>query len=213
MTAINPGPETHQRGDAYWFLASLFAARPEGEALARLLALAEQTPAQDDSAAGEILAALHDIGDRSALELRLATEHTRLFRGVREGYGPPPPYESLWREGQLMGDSTVAVAEAYLEAGYGHDESWGPLDHIVEELRFMAALCHAEDEAWRANRADEAEWARERQLDFLDRHLLVWMPGYCRALEEQAHEPLYQALARATAVVLEQDADSLRRNN
>ena len=213
MTAADRGSEARQRGEAYWFLASLFAARPEGEALARLLALAEQTPTQGDSVADGILAALRDVGDRPALELRLATEHTRLFRGVREGYGPPPPYESLWREGQLMGDSTVAAAEAYLEAGYVHDESWGPLDHIVEELRFMAALCHAEDEAWRTNRADEAEWARERQLSFLDRHLLVWMPGYCRTLEEQAHEPLYQALARATAVVQEQDAELLRRRN
>lgn len=210
MTAADRGPESRQRGEAYWFLASLIAAKPNGEALARMAALATQADDAETGIAGQILAALRGEADLAALAERLAVEHTRLFRGVREGYGPPPPYEALWREGRMMGDTTVAVARAYLEAGYRHDAQWGPLDHLVEELRFMAALCHAEDEAWSTGRPEEAQWARERQLRFLDAHLLAWLPAYCRTLAKEAREPLYQALARVTAEVLAQDAQHLR---
>lgn len=210
MTAADRGSESRQRGEAYWFLSSLIAAKPEGEALARMVGLAAQADDAESGMAGQILSALRGEGDLTALAERLAVEHTRLFRGVREGYGPPPPYESLWREGQLMGETTIAVAKAYLEAGYRHDEQWGPLDHLAEEMRFMAALCHAEDEAWGAGQVDEAKWSRECQLRFLDDHLLAWLPAYCQALAEQAQEPLYQALARVTAEVLAQDAQQLR---
>lgn len=191
--------QSRQRGEAYLFLATLFASRPEAETLARMVAIAEQS-SDEDGCAGEIIAALRGEPDLEALTLRLATEHARLFRGVREGYGPPPPYESLWREGQMMGDSTIAVATAFLDAGYAYGGAWGPCDHLAEELRFMAALCMAED----------AADALERQAAFVERHLSAWVPTYCHALAEQAHEPLYQALARVTAAVVAEDAEHLR---
>ena len=191
--------QRRQRGEAYLFLATLFASRPEAESLARMASVAEQS-SDETGCAGEIIAALRGEPDLEALTLRLATEHTRLFRGVREGYGPPPPYESLWREGQMMGDSTVAVATAFLEAGYEYDGAWGPCDHLAEELRFMAALCMAED----------AADALERQAAFVERHLSAWVPTYCHALAEQAHEPLYRALARVTAAIVAEDGEHLR---
>lgn len=210
MTAAERAPESRQRGEAYWFLASLVAAKPDLETLTRLSALAKRRNGAEADAATHILNALDGEDDLTALAERLAVEHTRLFRGIREGYGPPPPYESLWREGRMMGESTVAVAKAYLEAGYRHDEQWGPLDHLVEEMRFMAALCHAEDEALTFGRGEKAQWARERQLRFLEDHLLAWLPSYCRVLADQAQEPLYQALARVSAEVLARDAQGLR---
>jgi len=191
--------QDRQRGEAYLFLATLFANRPEVEALARMATIAEQSSGEE-GCAGEIIAALRGEPDLEALTLRLATEHTRLFRGVREGYGPPPPYESLWREGQMMGDSTVAVATAFLEAGYAYDGAWGPCDHLAEELRFMAALCNAEDDGG----------VLEQQAAFVERHLSAWVPTYCHALAEQAREPLYRALARVTAAIVAEDAEHLR---
>jgi TorA maturation chaperone TorD len=206
MTALDRGPEARQRAEAYRFLASLFARRLEGEVLNDFIALAAESPEDGDSAADAILGALRGETAGEALALRLATEHTRLFRGVREEYGPPPPYESLWREGQLMGDCTVAVAGQYLDAGFQHDPAWGPLDHIVEELRFMAALCHAEDDAWGTGRADEAAEMRQRQEAFLQAHLAAWVPAYCHRLEQDAREPLYLALAQVVARVVTEDA-------
>jgi TorA maturation chaperone TorD len=210
MTAADRGPQGRQRAEAYWYLAALFAARPEGDLLARMAGLAHQAGDAESGVAGQLLAALQGEADLDGLGARLAVEHARLFRGIRVGYGPPPPFESLWREGRLMGDTTADVARCYLEANYEHDAQWGPLDHLVEELRFMAALCNAEDEAWRTGCGDEAQWARERQQGFLEAHLLAWLPAYCQTLADEAREPLYQALARVTAEVLAQDAQHLR---
>ncbi|HYH19869.1 MAG TPA: molecular chaperone TorD family protein [Azospirillum sp.] len=184
------------RGEAYLFLATLYAGQPTADLLAGMAAAADRLSG-DDGAAGEIMKALAGESDLEALTLRLATEHTRLFRGVREGYGPPPPYEALWREGQMMGDSTVAVATAFLEAGYEYDGAWGPCDHLAEELRFMAALCMAED-------------TLDRQEAFLTRHLSAWVPTYCQALAEQTREPFYGALARVTAEIVAQDGEYVR---
>lgn len=209
MTAVERIPENRQRAEAYWFLASLFTDPPGPDQLARMAALADQAEEEDSGAAGDILATLRGEADLAALAERLAVEHTRLFGGLREGYGPPPPYESLWREGRMMGETTVAALRAYLEAGFQPEGRWGPPDHVAEELRFVAALTNGEGEAWGSGRADDARWARERQAAFLAGHLLAWMPDYCRALERHATEPLYQALARITAEVLAEDARHL----
>jgi TorA maturation chaperone TorD len=209
MTAVARSPESQQRAEAYWFLASLFASPPASDQLARLAGL-DVSPA---GPAEEILATVRGDGSPDELADRLALEHTRLFGGVREGYGPPPPYESLWREGRMMGESTIAALRAYGEAGFLPDGRWGPPDHLAEELRFVAALANGEGEAQGAGRQDEALWARKRQTDFVERHLMNWVPDYCRALESQAKEPLYQALARITVETVAGDARYLREED
>jgi TorA maturation chaperone TorD len=168
------------------------------------------------------LVAAHDAGGNNAItgfladlppdcdfyELagRLAVEHTRLFGGIREGYGPPPPYESLWREGQVMGETAVAVACAYREAEYQPGGDGLPLDHVAEELRFVAALCNGEHEAMVEGRHADAEWARDRQSQFIGGHLVAWVPAYCESVARASQEPFFQALARATADALAEDA-------
>lgn len=209
MTAVDLGPEARQRAEAYRLLSTLYAARLERDTLSGLVAVADESPGDGDGAADHILAALRGEATPERLAERLAAEHARLFRGIREGYGPPPPYESLWREGRIMGEATLDVASAYAEAGYAADPTWGPFDHLVEELRFMAALCHAEDQARDAGRAHEAAWARRRQQTFLQRHLAAWLPAYCAQLEREAREPLYRALARVTATIVAEDARHL----
>jgi len=199
-----------QRAEAYWFLASLFGGPIRAEALARLAAASGEVATEDRGMAVELHDALEGEADWDALAGRLAPEHARLFLGLREHHGPPPPYESLWREGRIAGESTLAVAKAYSEAGFDDEGPWGPCDHICYELRFLASLCHAEDEAIGAAAIDEAEWALNRQTRFLEEHLLAWVPDYCAHIAREAREPLYGALARVTGQVLVEDARSLR---
>lgn len=198
-----------QRGEAYWLLARLFADPLDAETLGRTATLPTAS-AGDKSLADDLLAVLHEAPDRTQLVERLAVEHARLFRGISEEYGPPPPYESLWREGQLMGDSTVRVATRYLEAGYQPEGRFAPCDHIVEELKFMASLCNAEHEARHDGRAQDVQKSQHEQQRFLEEHLTAWVTGYCRTLVEQTQEPLYRSLARMTTTVLEQDALQMR---
>ncbi|NNF97269.1 MAG: molecular chaperone TorD family protein [Halobacteria archaeon] len=199
-----------QRAEAYWFLASLFGSPIGPDALERIASVNAGVPSEEQGIAAELNAALNGEVDWNALAQRLATEHARLFLGLREGFGPAPPYESLWRQGRAMGESTLAVARAYSEAGFDDKGPWGPCDHLVYELRFMASLSHAEEEASRAAAIEETEWARECQIRFLDEHLLTWVPEYCERIAEQAQEPLYQALAKVTGRVIAEDARQLR---
>ncbi len=56
-------------------------------------------------------------------ELRneLAVDRTRLLRGIKPGYGPPPPYESVYAgtEQQPQMQASMSVQQAYAEAGVG----------------------------------------------------------------------------------------------
>lgn len=198
-----------QRSEAYWFLSTLFAAPLDAKAIGHMASVASGDT-NENGFAGEICNVFRDSENQQDLATRLAVEHTRLFCGISEEYGPPPPYESLWRDGRLMGDCTVQVATHYLNAGYGLDGRFSPCDHLAEELRFMAALCNEECEAWKATRPESVNRLRKQQLDFLDQHLMTWVGEYCRQLADLSKEPLYQALARVTATVLEQDTTNLR---
>lgn len=210
MTA-DSAVQSQQRAEVYWFLASLFGNPIDSDTLARITDIAAGTLIEETGFADNLHAALAGEEELEALTERLAMEHTRLFLGLREGYGPPPPYESLWREDRIMGDSTMAVATAYSEAGFDDNGPWGPCDHIAYELRFMASLCNAETEAEHAGQPDEADWAKTRQIGFIDEHLLAWIPAYCRQLADQAKEPLYAALAQVTEQVLAEDSIAVRR--
>jgi TorA maturation chaperone TorD len=199
-----------QRAEAYWFLASLFGGPISSEALARLAVVNDGVPSEEQGMAAALHDALAGESDWNAFAERLAPEHARLFLGLREGHGPLPPYESLWREGRVAGESALSVAKAYSEAGFDDEGPWGPCDHLTYELRFMASLCHAEHEADRAAAIDEADWARERQARFLEEHLRVWVGDYCEHIAKHAQESLYQALARVTARMVVEDARQLR---
>lgn len=204
--------EQRRRAESYWFLAAIYGEPLPAQALERFASAAGRGQGDDSAIGGEFRAALAADGDTDyqALSHKLAIEHARLFLGLRQGYGPPPPYESLWREARVLGDSSLAVARAYSEAGFMDASQCGPCDHIASELRFLASLCHAEAEATALGDIAEASWARERQVDFLKDHLLTWVPPYCRELARQAREPLYTALARVTEKMLAVEGQFLR---
>ncbi|MFD2181710.1 TorD/DmsD family molecular chaperone [Rhodoplanes azumiensis] len=190
------------RSAVYGLLAEFWGRPLSAETIARL----SRSAAVDEAGglAAELLAPLRD--GAPDITLRLGVEHTRLFGGLQEGYGPPPPYESVWRDGPVDGAVTAAVAAAYQAAGYTERVFAGPCDQLAEELRFVAALCAAEDAAVSEGSDDALAAARHHHRRFLEEHLLVWAPGYCRALAAQSREPLYAALARVTAQILHEDS-------
>ncbi len=144
--------------------------------------------------------------EASQLATRLGLEYTRLLRGIKQSYGPPPPYESLYRENRLMGEATLAVLRHYQQAGYGMlEENVGPQDHLGTELKFMALRCHDEATAWQQAKTTEAMKIRAAQLSFLEHHLLAWVPDYCDRLQQEAQVSFYGAVARLTAKLLTED--------
>jgi len=211
------------RSQTWWLLSRFYEQRPEADWLAELRqtletvaasAPVDHADAPDDQDAGEqaIHAEVHSLldslrgDDGGDLSTRLSLEYTRLFRGIEEHYGPPPPYEGIHRGQDLMGPIAMDVRRHYEAAGLGAIEPGsGPKDHLSVELRFLSLLCFREAEAWRAGQTESARQRIDQQRAFLDSHLLAWLPGYAIHIATESREPFYAAAARLTLRVAQQE--------
>lgn len=142
------------------------------------------------------------------LHLNLRIEDARLFIGPRRL--PSPPYESVYRtEGRLvMGESTVEVKKMYEKAGLQIVEQYTDLpDHIALELEFMYFLCVEEANAWKKDDKPTALKHLEMQKEFLDEHLMRWVPKFCDSVVNAAKLEFYRGLAKIAKefIVSEQD--------
>jgi len=134
--------------------------------------------------------------EKEVLE-KLAIDFTKLTRGIKKGYGPPPPYESVWRMGEdvIMGEITQEVIEFYLKSGIGMDLEGEIPDHIGIELKFMSLLCYKEKQHWDNGKYKEALKCLNLEKDFLEKHILNWAPFYLEEMEKEAETNFYKGLA------------------
>lgn len=103
--------------------------------------------------------------------------------------GKLQPLESLFSE---AGDSDVAgiVSEFYAKAGLTIGEEFDvPPDHLSLELLFMSYLVKANDSGLIEN--------------FLDEHMMNWVPYYCEELKRQAATVFYREIADITGNFLQ----------
>lgn len=146
----------------------------------------------------------------------LAVEYTRLFRGLKPRYSPPPPYESIYRgEDRVMGESTLSVMRSYLDAGVALDKEYGgPPDYIGTELKFMALTSYREAENWREGAAESIEEAKRLlkvQERFLKEHMHNWIPKFCDVMLEEAESDFYRAVAKFTRGFIGVEREQLER--
>jgi len=216
MNQSDLAASAEDRSRFFWWLAEWLLNPPSQAQLATLPAAEEASPEVPDDALDRAWRALADATpnpETTSLD-ELGAEFTRLFSGVQEGMGPPPPFESVWREDRLIGESTVQVIEAYARAGFADIEpAAGPQDHLAVELKFIALLALREAEAWRAKDAVGAKKRLAQQHDFLNQHLATWAPRWADAISEQARVPLFAALAGLLKAGLEQAAAELLETN
>ena len=106
------------------------------------------------------------------------------------------PHESLFLDptGLLGGPVGEAVLRTFTHAGYDPGTSSDNADHIGHELNYLAFLCGAEAEAWQDDRPDVASRIAMLQQEFLDQHLLRWLPALVLAIRLQ-NLPFFSALA------------------
>lgn len=210
-----------RRSCTYWLFARCFGESPSRTSLEDLATEfgevdPSETLAEEASAFGNALRAARDADTNTDPDV-LAIEFTRLFGGISEAYGAPPPFESVAREGLWGGDTLLAVAAAYAAADIAPLPSeGGPLDHVATELRFLAIACYRESEAWRAGDTPAAMAWVKLERDFLDQHLLCWMPDYCKQIADMARTPFYRtllALAPRACVLDREDVDVILELN
>ncbi|WP_298982571.1 TorD/DmsD family molecular chaperone [Caldilinea sp.] len=120
------------------------------------------------------------------------------------------PYQSVFLDpdGLLGGGETDRVRAGYRRMGFVVDEANEPADHLAHELDALAFLCQAEAEAWEDERWDMVARAQQLQADFLDGHLLRWLPAFTAAVQRQ-EEPFYAGLAELTLALAAERRRSL----
>lgn len=141
---------------------------------------------------------------------KLRGEYTRLFIGP--GELPAPLWESAYcgEERLLFQKETLEVRKCYLKysflpVGYGVEAD----DHLGLELDFMYRLTEMA-----LTELDHHNWQLLQQIfndqrQFLEEHLLKWVPSLCNDIAETAQTGFYQGIASLLKGVLAVDEKAL----
>lgn len=202
--AFVPSPAAETAADAEWgatiadWLAGLFLAPPSAETIESyrrglgadlLFSLAQEPACQPGVAA--MRQALTTGETATILVRHLNTTFTHLFDGVG-GPRTVPPYESanVGASGRMAqapaGEMDRLLRRFELQPGPVH---CGPSDHLSIELALLAFLIRRDAE-------DGVE------AEFLDRHLLVWLPTLASRCVEADRTGFYSGAARIAAAFL-----------
>jgi TorA maturation chaperone TorD len=135
----------------------------------------------------------------------ISKDWTRLFRGVVRD-GVLPPYESLYRPERLQRKPAQEINRLFSEMGVQVPEEWHqPSDYIGVELDFMRFLCEKEMRLRDDGEPNTLREAVEAENSFLEEHLALWVPIFCKKMFQQAHEDYYRGVARLTAGLVAYD--------
>lgn len=123
--------------------------------------------------------------DKENLYELLGVEWTKLFRGIKPGYGPPPPKESSYK---LLNKNSLIDEYAHfgLEISPSiHEEA----DYLGVELDFLSQVINREKLCWELGLEEEAYQLMNTEHLFLINHLWSWVPKYCvEALPFASHD-------------------------
>ena len=112
------------------------------------------------------------------------------------------PWESTYTNNRklLFQVETLEVRNAYREFGY-LPQMYPKVadDHISLECAFLAALAGKMIEAGEAEDAESLDRFAKGSLDFLNKHLLLWIDLYAKDLHVDAPDGLYDCCAHALA--------------
>ncbi len=164
----------------FYKILSLIFHRPDREFAGYLRnGFVKDIRALDSDAATEFYNFLKENTEKSDEEFynMLAVEYTRLFIAGVPG-AACPPYESIYRENNVMGNSTMDVLDNYSRAGLKVMENFRDLpDHVAVELEFLYYLMDKENtEAYEA---------------FIKEHISRWVPEFCGRVEKNDRTGFY----------------------
>jgi TorA maturation chaperone TorD len=149
--------------------------------------------------------------DLQQIRLELAVEYAKLFLGL--GAGIYHPSESAYTTSthfimQQPRDSVMAeYRKALVDKVKGFPE---PEDHVAMELQFMAHLCGKTEEAVKSGQNVDAKNLLESQRNFMNNHLMIWVPKFAADVIKATTVDFYKAIAQITAGFLEVDKEAIR---
>lgn len=212
------------RCDNYAMLSRLFQREVDKDLLADLIdsPVAEATGNElFDSGYSRVRSFLDAVVDLDRGKSTLAIDYCLAFLG----YGVDPekadgtgrnaayPYESIYRSDSksLGGEHSAAVSDLFRSCMFmPTKDRMIAEDHIACELEFMQFLANSELVAAREGETKVVVGTQQKELAFLEEHLLIWIASFREAVEGFAETEFYLGLLEMTQGWLELDAQQLR---
>ncbi|MDO4291356.1 MAG: molecular chaperone TorD family protein [Eggerthellaceae bacterium] len=147
---------------------------------------------------------------------QLAVEYARVFlaAGVftREAR-TAVPYESVFtsEDRGMMGDARDDVAAHFAEDGFlVNPELHEPEDHVAFELEYLSVMSERAAKLLEEGERDAFARNVQRQIEFIEKHLLNWIGALHDAAKEYAKTTFYTGMLQVAWGALEQSLDMLR---
>jgi TorA maturation chaperone TorD len=205
----------HARTSTYALLSRLFLREVDQQLLDRLMEM--KLPANTgnehlDRAYRLLQTYLSTAWERTLSDL--AKDYVRTFIGNSvDAFSAAYPSESVHTTGLrlVMQDARDEVLAIYHAAGMDKAESWHEgEDHIAAELEFMKTISARSEEAVGAGDGVVLDSLLETQLNFLQDHLINWVPILVDEMDRFAKTEFYQALGHWLLGFLETDREFLQ---
>ena len=200
------------RSSIYGFLAAIYRQELTSELLQQMKAYRFQEVLSNLGV--KLNNGFFQNSEKELLE-NLAIEYTRLFVGPGKHISP---HESVHHKkegvqsGQLWGELTAQVKGIIESSGLEYESEYtGMPDHISVELEFMQHVVQREAQAWEADDDETALLCLKNEKNFVDEHLLGWIPVFCEKVIETAEMPFYREMARLTRNFIEFEKQELKK--
>lgn len=200
------------RGSMYGFLARIYRVEVDQQLLDQMgkMDLSSEVDVSEISEGYRMLKGFLEHRRESTVT-DLAVEYARVFLGAGLGQGEGAyPYESVYTSPDrlVMQEARDEVLKIYREEGLDRAEEFNePEDHVAFELEFMAYLCQKTTEALKDGDKGSALGYLKKQQEFLEKHLVPWVPAFCNDVQRVARGDFYKAVAKITVGYLEMEQD------
>ncbi|VVB87531.1 Chaperone protein TorD [uncultured archaeon] len=125
-----------------------------------------------------------------------------------------PPYEGLYGH-EPRTAVMLEISEFYRHFGLKMNQGEGKRefpDHISAELEFLHFLTFQEAAAVKDKDQELLKEYILAQRDFLERHVMRWIPRYCDELQSSVRVPFYVQLAKIASKFITRDFEWVNSN-
>lgn len=183
----------------YNLLRQVFLKEPTKELITDISSISLSEEEEDDIDLG--LKMMIDSANNNLHRLdewleELSLEYARLFIGPKNP--PAVPYASFYlsESRSLMTEETIDVRKRYLEAGMVVKNLYSiPDDHIGIELEFVYYLTQKIIEFFEQGQREEASRLFEIRENFINEHMILWVPFFADKVLEFTQEDFYKGAA------------------
>ncbi|MDR1082682.1 MAG: molecular chaperone TorD family protein [Coriobacteriales bacterium] len=204
------------RESMYSFLAKVFFSELSDEAIKHLATVEVATEYGNPHIANGLRSIRNFFMlSKADRRVQLATEYARIFlaAGVyTQTRSVAVPYESVFtsEERLMFQDARDEVRATYQRCGFELDvELREPEDHLSFELEFLAHMARRSSDCIEQKRYEAFPLLIMEQKDFIEQHLLNWIPDLIQTAKRYAKNTFYPGMLLITWGYLEDDCEFL----